>query len=68
MDIKNARSNVYWRAFARLFQMVDAANVCFCFEMAKEKAETFNQQPFLYIFAKKICLNENLFLLLQSVN
>jgi len=41
MDIKNARSNVYWRAFARLFQMVDIANVCFCFEIAKEKAETF---------------------------
>jgi hypothetical protein len=41
MDIKNARSNVYWRAFARLFQMVDIANICFCFGMAKEKAETF---------------------------
>nr|DAG58688.1 MAG TPA: hypothetical protein [Caudoviricetes sp.] len=47
MDIKNARSNVYWRAIARLFQMVDVANVCFCFEMAKEKAETFYGSRFL---------------------
>jgi hypothetical protein len=41
MDIKNARSNVYWRAIARLFQMVDVANMRIYFGMAKEKAETF---------------------------
>jgi hypothetical protein len=37
MDIKNARSKVIWRAFARLYQMENSANVCFCFEMAKER-------------------------------
>lgn len=26
---------------SRLIQMYSIANVCFCFEMAKEKAETF---------------------------
>lgn len=26
---------------SRLIQMYDIANVCFCFELAKEKAETF---------------------------
>ena len=45
MDIKNARSNVYWRAFARLFQMVDIANMRIYFGIAKEKAETFLRFP-----------------------
>lgn len=40
MDIKNARSKVL-ASHRRLFQMEVIANVCFCFEMAKEKAETF---------------------------
>jgi len=40
MDIKNARSKVL-ASHRRLFQMEVIANVCFCFELAKEKAETF---------------------------
>ena len=41
MDIKNARSKVIWRAFARLYQMENNANMRIYFGIAKEKAETF---------------------------
>lgn len=30
---------------SRLIQMYSIANVCFCFELAKEKAETFWEFP-----------------------
>lgn len=41
---------------SRLIQMYSIANVCFCFEIAKEKAETFFGfplfiEPFSYVLS-----------------
>ena len=58
MNIKNARSNIYWRAFARLFQMVDVANMRIYFGLAKGKPIFLNikkfRSPLLYTLRKTV--------------